>query len=221
MKMTYPDISKIFNTEDDGVNTIIIENPKLLYGWLTDISNQLAGSKGMTVVSIDNKVLPFSKYVELLSQFVPFELNKRNLISKAANELEHISVEEYHEETLTIISSIESFLYNLSYALPGDIDFPKLSIGNIISSAGLRFNSSSDSLCEQIIDYMTLVREYDREKLFILVNLRSFVTMPEFAAFVETIINRKLNVVIIENREYEKVPGENRYIIDKDFCEIS
>ncbi|MDY3239562.1 MAG: type II-A CRISPR-associated protein Csn2 [Anaerovoracaceae bacterium] len=221
MKLTYPDISKVFNTEDDKVNVIIIENPRLLYDWLTDINNQLAGTEGMTVVSTDNKVLPFSKYVELLCQFVPFELNKRNLISKAVNELEHISVEDYHEETLEIISTIESFLYNLSYALPGDIDFPKLSMRNIISSAGLRFNSSSDSLCERIIDYITLVREYDRDKLFILVNLRCFVSNSEFSAFVDTILNRRINIVLIENREYENVPGENRYIIDEDLCEIS
>ena len=115
---TRPVIGRLlFNTEDDKVNVIIIENPRLLYDWLTDINNQLAGTEGMTVVSTDNKVLPFSKYVELLCQFVPFELNKRNLISKAVNELEHISVEDYHEETLEIISTIESFLYNLFFGL--------------------------------------------------------------------------------------------------------
>lgn len=221
MKLIYPDISKTFDTEDEGINVIIIENQKLLFDLITDLHEQCSGNDGKAVLSRDNKVLPIPKNLELITQFIPFDINKKTLVSKVAAEMERIAVENHHEETLKLMSDIERHLFNISYTLYGDIDFPKLSIASVIASSGLRLRSNEESLCERIVDYLTLVREYDKEKLFVFVNLRSFVCYSEYALLIDTILNRRFDVIFIENQEYDRVSAEKRYIIDADLCEIS
>lgn len=221
MKLIYPDISKAFDTEDEGINVIIIENQKLLFDLTTDLHEQCSGNDGKAVLSKDNKILPMSKNLELIMQFIPFDINKKTLVSKVSAEMERIAVEDRHEETLKLMSDIERHLFDISYNLYGDIDFPKLSIASVISASGLRLRSNEESLCEKIIDYMTLIREYEKEKLFVFVNLRSFVCNSEYSSLIDTIINRCFDVIFIENQEYDRVSAEKRYIIDADLCEIS
>ena len=67
---------------------------------------------------------------------------------------------------------------------------------------------------------MTLVRELDKEKLFVFVNLRSWFLDEEVESFMQTALSHKFNVLLLDNREYTRLPGEKRTIIDRDLCEI-
>lgn len=68
---------------------------------------------------------------------------------------------------------------------------------------------------------MELVREYERDKLFITVNLRSYIDDSEMEKFMKTILQHQIHLIMVENREYERLPDEDRYIIDSGLCEIS
>lgn len=72
----------MFDTASDKVQTLIIENQPLLLTLLTDIQAQLDGLDGKAVLSESDKLLPLSKHLELLTSFVPFDLNKKALVSK-------------------------------------------------------------------------------------------------------------------------------------------
>ena len=47
---------------------------------IRDIFNQVQGEEGISVLSEDNKVLPMAKHIELLTRFVPFDMNQKSLI---------------------------------------------------------------------------------------------------------------------------------------------
>lgn len=67
---------------------------------------------------------------------------------------------------------------------------------------------------------MELVREYDSEKLFITLNLRSYISDDEMNKFVNDVVARGYKLLMVENSEYPIIEHEKRYIIDADKCII-
>ena len=222
MKFVYPDINHVIEVTEDCVNTLIIENQNLFVELIEDLYFQLEGRDGRSVLSSKGRVLDIAKNLELLSQFVPFELNKKSLITKVTACMEKLSVDSAHyEKTMELLSTLEAYMYDLSFGLTGDIAVTKINSGAVIKAVGVEFEDDYDSLGEKIIDYMELVTAYDRQKLFVFLNLRSYISDEETELFFETVLNHRFKVVLIDNKEYNRVKFENRYIVDKDLCEIS
>lgn len=57
MKIFFSEIDYLFDTECGKINTVIIENPKLLCSVLSDIAEQLSGNDGKSVLSKGDKIL--------------------------------------------------------------------------------------------------------------------------------------------------------------------
>ena len=221
MKLTHPSILKIIDTDNKKINSVIIENQRFFSELCMDIYNQCLGYDGETVISIGDSPIDIGKYTELITQFVPFELNKKTLLNKVTAMANKLSVDpDYYESTMGELASIEKYLWNIVENLEGNISFSKLSMENIIKSIGLQFEDQYDCLGEKIIDYLELVRFYDRDKLFIFVNLRSFIDDKEAYELYDSLLRKSFNVIMIENTEYELLANEERLIIDSELCEI-
>ena len=221
MKFAYPAIDAVFDAEDEKVNTLVIENPSLLYALLEDLGSQMEGMNGDAVVSENGTVLRTDKNAELLTQFFPFELNKKPLLNKIASELERTALHgEFYAESMELVAAIEAFLLKLSFDISCDVSYTKLDIGSIIKSAGIEINDDKTSLCERIVDYMELVTAFDRKKLFVTVNLRGFVPDKEMNLFLKTVKGHGFSLLMIENHEYPLLEMEKRTIVDSDLCLI-
>ena len=222
MKFTYPEISDVFDTNIKFVNCIIIENQELMWRILVDINNQLDKNEGKSVLSENESILPIAQNLELLTEFIQFDINKKNLINKLIAKMIEDAVEEYqYGKTLNLMSEIEKFLYEMTFSYTGDICFEKCNVDTLIKSVSPRFDSLvDDSICEKIIDYVGLVNEYDRDKLFITYNLRDIVSDSEIELFMENILKKRYNFIMIETKEHNLLSFEKRYIIDKALCEI-
>lgn len=220
MKVCFKGINYIFDTEED-INTLIVENPSLLLDILKDIQNEIDGNEGSTIVSLNNKPLDISKNVELITQFVPFNINQKHLLNKVNAELEKKLIEpERYPQSLEVISSIEKLLLDASFEMVGDFAFSKLTIASMAKAAGLEIVEDYDCLGEAIIDYIELVNEYEHDKLFIFYNLRSLMDENEVSMFYDTCIRHKYNIICLESSIHPKICYENIVIIDHDLCEI-
>ena len=135
--------------------------------------------------------------------------------------IKSFGVTEYYAETVEIVSKLESFLINLAFDFSCDINYNKLEIGTIIKASCVEISNDYDNLGERIIDYIELVTEFDRRKLFINVNSRSYLSDSETSDFMQTVLSHGYNVIMIENCEHTRLDKELRYIIDSDLCEIS
>lgn len=220
MKFTYPNITNVFDTSVGKVNTIVIENQRLMAELLSEISSQLKGNDGKCILSENDKEIPLSKGLELLTYFTPFDLNARTLVSKLATALERRAMEEYYGESAQLLGNIEKFFFNVSQDFNCDVDFSKFSMGSLTKALGVEFCDEYETLSEKLCDYFELVQEFDRKKLFITLNLRTFISDEEFEKFLDTVILHEYNLIMIENKEYLRANNESRYIIDSDLCEI-
>ena len=221
MKFVHPEIDKVFDTENRKIHCLIIENPEFFRRLLTDIRTQVEGMDGYSVVSVDNAPVPASRYVEVLDNFAPFELNRKPLLTKMTAALEkQASAPEYWEKTGKLILAISEYLDAISFEFPCDIMFPKLGIAGVIKAAAPELRDCYSNVCEKVLDYMELVRTFDREKLFFTVNMRAFVEDEEAGLFMRTALAHEYNLIMLENCEHARQECEERLIIDGDLCEI-
>ncbi len=220
-RLAHPDINYVIEFEENKINSIIIENKDFFRKTISELFCQIDGADGQFVLSEDYSAIDISKNAELLTQFIPFEMNKKTLTSKICTAVEKKAINETnYTSTQELLSIIECYLDKLLFDFSYNFEYEKLNIGNLIKSVGITITEDYDNGLEKILDYMQLVREFDKEKLFIFVNLRSYHSDKDFETFTREVRMRKFLVLFIDNMENSHFEYEKRLIIDKDLCEI-
>ena len=222
MIYAHSDISGNFDTTIDAINTIVIENRTFFFSFIEDIYNRVSGFSGKSILGTgEGKLLDFSKNAEIFTSFVPFEINKKSLLSKIISAIEKESVSaEHYEDTMKVLTGIERYLDGLNASFDCNLSYSKITPGALIKAAGIEIVDDYNSLAEKIIDYMELVREFDKDKLFFTVNLRSYIDDETMGNFMATIKAHDFHLIMIESQAHNMLSCESRHIIDEDLCEF-
>ncbi len=221
IRLAHPQLERVFEFEENHISTLIVESPALFRRFALDLLNQKDGLDGEFVLSQDYKPISFLKCSEIISDIISFDLNRKTLITKLCNQLDRLALDETRfADTQNLLSDIERYLIDLSCEIPGDFYFDKLNIGAIIKASGLQLANDTGDLLEQILNYIELVRELEGDKIFIFINMRSYFSHDEMQSFVDYILRKKLQLFLLDNREYPMLHNENRLVVDEDLCEI-
>lgn len=221
MKLAHPSLSEVFTIDNKAVNTLVIENQKFFREILLDIKAQTEGCDGDTVLSDNDKIISFSKYAEIFTDFLTFDINRKELLNRVISALEKEAYSESNfMRTQETLASVENFIDTLAFEYPCDIVPTKINISGILKSAGIIIRSDGDDPLEKLIDYMELVREFEHDKLFITVNLRSYYDDENIAEFMKTVLSHEFKVFMIENKDYTLLDKEKRLTVDEDLCEF-
>lgn len=150
-----------------------------------------------------------------------FSLNTKPILGKIAAELEHLSVNESNfVKTAAILQNLEQYLEELSFPLNCDLMYKNCTVAGILKAVGISIRDEYDDPLERLLDYMELVREFDRDKLFVLLNLRSFFADEHVEKFLETVSVHGYKVLLLDSVSRKKLALENRITIDNDLCEF-
>ena len=221
MKLVYPEIQTVFKFGNGSFPSAVIENQNLFYRFTADLCRQYDGDSGEAVLSDNDTPISIAGNLELITSFFPFEINRKNLLTKITAKLEKHSVEpENFERSQKLLSDIESFLFDLAFQNDLDLEFSKLSISGILKSAGICLKDDDLPLAEKILTYMDLMRSNGLAAVFIFVNLRSLLNDETMENFTKTCCSHEYNIMLIDNREYNQLSLEKRTVIDIDLCEI-
>ena len=221
MKLWLEGLQQPLVMDGESVTTLVIENPSLMYNVLADIHAQCQGEVGTSVLSSNDKKVDINHSLDLLTDFVTFDGNRKSLLTKILQRLEKTANDEmYYQRTHRLMSELENYLNDLSMELDVELAYDKLSLNNLLKSVGMRVIIDYNKLVERLFAYMDLVRRFEGEKLFLLVNLRSFVSLEDMALFMQTAVAHGLRVLLVDNQAYPLLPLERRRIIDSDLCEI-
>lgn len=221
MKLVYGNMGHTLRFNGGYVNELIIENKRMLFDIVNSIAMQVDGLRGDCVLSVSDKPVEFSKYADLTVQFAPFQVNRKNLLSKLYAVLEQKAQSaEHYAKTGELLGELEKYIFQLSEELPFEINCHKLAIGPVIRALSPEIEESDKSPLEKIFAYMELVRELDRDKLFIMVNMRSYFSDEEMEKFMESVCLHDFKVLLLENIASPKLKHTNRFVVDVDLCEF-
>jgi len=222
MTIAYSEVGLYCELNETQILNLVIENQQIFSNIISDIYYQINGGSGKFVLSDNNNPLDLKKNVELVTQIIPFEINQRELLNKLYAELKNISVDgNNYQLTQQIFSDISSYVYTLTEDLENDItvDVPQ-DINGILKMLGIRFTEQGTELTDKILEYMIAVNNFKGRRVFIFVNLRSYLTDSQIELLYKDILLRKMTVICIESSDRKHLSNTKTIIIDKDMCII-
>lgn len=222
MKLVYPFLNLEMDFEEGAVSSLVIENQNIFSELITDINNQIEGYEGEFVLSENYTPIEIRKNVELITQFIPFTLNKKDILTKLYGEIQKNAMSpEMLERTNCILADLERYVFDVSNILENELECTVSSdIVPLLKMFDIQFCENDKSLCEKLLDYFEAVEKYKKKSFFVTVNLRSYIDDKTAELFFKDVIVRKVTLLAIENFDYKKLPCEKRIIIDKDLCII-
>lgn len=211
----------VLSFNEGYVNELIVENKNLFFNLVNSMAMQAEGAHGDCILSIADKPVDFGKYADLTVQFAPFPVNRKSLLSKlyAALEKQALAPESYRKTT-ELLGGLERYVLQLAEEFPCEIHCQKLAVGPVIRALAPEIEESEKSPLEKIFAYMELVRELDRDKLFVMVNMRSYFSDDEMEHFTESAVLHDFKVMLLEHSESAKLQHTKRYVVDSDLCEF-
>lgn len=221
MILAHPQMDTVLEFNESQVNTLVVEHPDFYRTLICDLYGQSQSEEGKLILSEKGKTLPISKWVELVDNCIHFELNRKPLLTKICAAMERTAVSEsFFLKTSELLCALEHYVDELAFELPGDIICEKCSVAGILKGIGVSIRDDYDDPLERLIDFMELVREFDRDKLFVLVGLRSFFADQQVEAFLKTVLDHGYRVLLLDCVSREKLSSEKRLTIDNDLCEF-
>ena len=191
----------------------IIESPELFAGYLQELYGQCARCEGKFVLSQGIKELDISKYVEIITDPFAVELNGRKIINKLYAELNELSKDEMmYTKTLQLTQHIQEYLLDLESNTNHILQFN--------NEMDVKTEDSTEKFFERLVCYIKNAIEVLSVKVFVFINLRSYLTDNQMQELIQEITYQEVHALFIENQERTCLKGGIRYIIDKDGCEI-
>lgn len=221
MKLTYPWLHTVLEWDDTEVQSLVIENPGLLYRFLCDLQGQIHGLDGEIVLSEKEAPIPIPKRVEFLTDFISWDGNNRKVVAKLISTLEKASTDDpFLQERNAILSRLEQYVYELADSQDLSVNVDNLTMTALLKAVGLRIDMEYESLGDRLFSYMDFVSRCEGDKLFVLYALRSVLAMDELSLFVETALRHGMRILLVDAVSHPLLPFENRVTIDSDLCVI-
>lgn len=221
MNFAHPQLDNVLTAGDGYISTLVIEHPQFFRELLQDVDEQLCGGKGRSVLSLNSTVLPFARHAEIIDSFLHFQLSRKPLLTKLANRLEALAIdEENYFRTAQLTAELEKYITELSMDLPCSVFCSKMSFSGILRAVGVDIVDDGESDLERLLDYMELTRELERERLFILVNLRSYYSDAEVESFFASVLAHGFLILPIDSVSRTLLKNERRVTVDDDLCEF-
>lgn len=67
---------------------------------------------------------------------------------------------------------------------------------------------------------MELVRELDRDRLFIMINMRTYFSDEEMESFIQTVVLHDFKLLLLESTSRPILKNVKRFTVDEDLCEF-
>ena len=220
-KLVYGKYDISMSLEENSVNELIIENPRVLAEMVQELTAQTEGAEGGFTLSEDGKPLSIEKNLVFIKDPFSVDVNQRKLLVKLYGELE-----EYTKDVLFLEGG--DFFHAYIRYMDGVCEKSGLFLTyeeqpkaeDIFKLAKLRIDCQAESLVEQIAKYLRVWAELLHQEVFIFLNLKLFLTKEELESLYQECFYRKVQIILIEDVFTEKILQEKIYLIDKDKCII-
>ncbi len=222
MMLVYPPIGLEMCIKKDKVQTIIIEDPKLFYEIINDIYSQINGNSGDTVISENYVPIQLSRSADIITQFIPFTLNRKDILSSIYSQMKDRSVNvSFYGATQELYAYIEKYLCDLIEDEENEMDIccPD-DILAILKAFDLHIVETDKKLNEKLFEYFLVMQKYKKRSVFITAGLRNYISNREAEDLFQSVLLNGITLICLESKEPLLLKNESRIIIDKDLCII-
>lgn len=213
---------KSFEIKSNILNTLVIEDTNVFTKFLKSfIEVRNKQSEEIEIIE-DLKRVDVSRTTEIIFDLFSMKANNENIIKKLYAEIEYeLNSEDMYSKKIEIESMLTNIIDDLIYRSRFSLKSSEINYQNLFKAMSLEFDYDKASILESLIEYMRNASKLLNKKLFIIVNLDSFLNEDELIELSKFLKYNQIKVLALQNKIIREVMScENLRIIDKDLCEI-
>lgn len=222
MKLVHEDHTFTLDFDAHPVQGLIVENPKELFQFITDISDQLSGQPGKFILSQGVKEVQLDKTAILVTDCFRLDLNQRKILTEVYKRLQAAAMDESsYMQTAEVISLVQKYLNDLVLDFDSTlIVSSEIDAAGLFKLAGVQFDEVGLSFPEKLLSYFRIMREFSHVSLCIFVHLLPILSKEDWDLLLENIRYEGYSILLLEHTVPEGYNGINFTIIDDDLCEV-
>lgn len=221
MILCHPEIERVFDFSGKKIPALVVENPALFRKLVLDLYDQCDGAEGEFILSENDVMLSLYSNVEFIDNCVHYDFSPKALMTRVLKSLEREAMNEvFHLKTAELLQKIQEYFNELTFSFNAALDFTRCSLPGLLKSAGVTIRDDYVDPLEKLFDYMELVREFDKDRVFVLLNLRSYYADADVETFLGALVDHEYRAFLLDNVDRPKLQHEERTTIDDDLCEV-
>ena len=221
MILCHPEIERVFDLSTKKIPSLVVEKPSFFRKLVLDLYEQCDGGEGEFLLSENDVILNMYSNVEFIDNSVHYDFTPKALTTRVLKSLESEAMNEvFHLKTAELLQKIQEYLNELTFSCNAARDFTRCSLPGLLKSAGVTIRDDYLDPLEKLFDYMELVREFDKDRVFVLLNLRSYYEDADVETFLCALVDHKYRAFLPDNVDRAQLPHEERTTIDDDLCEV-
>lgn len=205
----------------DKMNAIVVEEKTMFSHMIQELWKQTKGLEGQISISEADKKLNITKDIICIINPFDISLNDKKIIAQIYKELHIISSQELVEQKARmnqyIIDYFDLLVARSPYPLSFDIDIDEIGLYKLCH---LEFQNNDEEILDIVTEYIKMAKRVCNIKLFVFVNLKSYITREQYQLLYDTIKYEEVCLLDISNLHEYSIDDEKGYIIDKDLCII-
>ncbi len=204
------------------INTLVIEDTKQFASFVRGLLEATNKENEKFELIEDFKKLDMSKNVEMIFDVFTIEANSSSILKKLYTELEEdLNSQDMYLKKVDLESLIANITDDLIYRSRFSLSSGEISYQNLFKAITIEFDYEKTSVLERLTEYIKVSYELLGKKLFIIINLDSFLYEEELLELEKFLEYNDIKVLALQNTIRREVnSSENLKIVDKDLCEI-
>ncbi|MCH5272785.1 MAG: type II-A CRISPR-associated protein Csn2 [Lachnospiraceae bacterium] len=221
MKLTFGGYNLIIQFHENQVCVLTVENPQSFLNILQNLEWQCRGEEGTIVLSEEGAILPMMNQIEIIWNPLLVDINAKKILNRLYQEMKIVASEECCPEFRGIQQAMGQYLNTVGFKLPYDITY-NVEVDHlaIYKLCDVQLELEEIDVQKRLIEYIKVLSMLCNLKLLVLVNIKSYLSNEQLSELYKTAFYYKINVLLIESTQKERLEGEKQYILDHSDCLI-
>lgn len=199
-----------------------IENQQLFSNIVQELYDQTGGEAGTFVLSEGEILYELGKVVELIINPYSVDFNNRKFMKKIYSDLCDISITSKAMQLKIALTEMQAFIDELCFDYPIALDCAtEIKVGDLLKLYNVSVDVRADNMAERLTNYIQLSSRLLGTKVFVLVNLRSYLMDSEIIKIHETVRYENVALLLVESSFRADSRNMSVVVIDKDRCVIN
>lgn len=204
---------------DGSITHLFIENPRTYREYVLELIKQYQGEDGNFVLSKDNKEIPISKSLNIITDPLDFLFEEKKINTKINKDLLiEVQSAALQQNSYKLISEIECYAETIKETSPHYIDFDPIDESKILKMLNFHICLEYENTATRILEYLNTSNDVLNIQNFIILNTTLYFTKEELSQLESECSSLKHNVLFIDSRNIYN--AQNSIIIDYENCEI-
>lgn len=200
---------------------LVIKNKKYLYLLVNSLLNEDIDNKYLLIIDDNNKQQNNDDYIEFIPSIFLLNFNSKKNLTIINKQIKN----QYKTSIKETIEIIYTYLLDLQKNICIDFDIELISNIDLIEDDILKLinfeiKDKYDSILDKIINYMKIINQLRKIKIFIFLNLSIYLNKEEIKLLLKESKYYDFKIILIENNEEIIDLFDTKRILDEDLCLI-